>query len=239
MKPQSLYPRPFALLALGFILCTILGTVSHELGHIAAAKYFGFETHLSYGSMAYKIPEQDEFRARYERNKKYIEADEDSPEKETFIKYRESLTQKHRDEAFLITLGGPVQTMLTGTIGFLILWFRRKRIFAKKYLNVGEWLAVLLAYFWSRQVFNFLMSLPALATGAHMGGDEPGLSAYLGLPQWGFGLATFIIGSALLLWVTFRLIPPKYRFTFIVAGLAGSAAGWFVWMHWLGPAMLP
>ena len=239
MKSQSLYPRPFALLALGFILCTIFGTVSHELGHIAAAKYFGYETELHYASMNYDSPERQEFWNRYERDKEYIDSPDDSPQKQAFYQYRKQMEERVKCKASFITLGGPVQTMLTGTIGFLVLWFRRKKIFSKKYLNVGEWAAVLLAYFWSRQVFNFLMSLPALATGANMGGDEPRLSYYLGLPPWAFGLVTFIIGSALLLWVTFRLIPQKYRFTFIVAGLAGSAAGWFVWMHWLGPVMLP
>lgn len=240
MKSQTLYPRLFAMLAMGFILCTIIGTVTHEMGHGVVARHFGYETHLSYASMSYEHPYADEFRARYERDKEYIEADEDSPEKEAFLEYRAALGEMIEGHAFWITAGGPLQTMLAGSLGLLILWFRRKKIYAKSTLNVGEWLAVLLAYFWSRQVFNFFTSLPDFFAGKlHFRGDEPRLSEYLELPLWTVGLVTFIMGSAALLWVTFRLIPRTYRFTFIISGLAGSAAGWFIWMYWVGPSVLP
>lgn len=240
MKSQTLYPRLFAILAIGFILCTIIGTVTHEMGHGAVARYYGFETHLSYQSLGYATPELDEFRARYERDKEYIETPGNSPQKQAFIDYRNALAEKYSTQSFYITLGGPLQTMLAGSIGLLILWLRRKKIYAKGTLNVGEWLAVLLAYFWSRQVFNFFTSLPDFFAGkVHFRGDEPRLSEYLELPLWTVGLVTFIMGSAALLWVTFRLIPRTYRFTFIISGLAGSAAGWFIWMYWVGPSVLP
>ena len=37
--------------SLGFVLFTIIGTVSHEYGHIIVAKSLGYETTLHYGSM--------------------------------------------------------------------------------------------------------------------------------------------------------------------------------------------
>ena len=36
-----------------FILFTVIGTVSHEYGHMAVAKYLGYETVLHYGSVNY------------------------------------------------------------------------------------------------------------------------------------------------------------------------------------------
>lgn len=241
MKSQSLYPRPFALLTLAFVLFTILGTLTHEMGHIAVAKYYGYETELHYASMNYDSPERQEFWERYEQDKEYIDSPEDSPQKQAFHKYREQMEEKVKGKAFSITMGGPIQTMLTGSIGVLILWFRRKKIFAKKFLNAGEWLAVLLAYFWARQVFNFMVPIPEIFQDIENNhrGDEPRISHYLGLPHWGFGLITCTIGAALLLWVTFRVVPKKQRFTFIISGLAGCALGWFVWMHWLGPQLMP
>jgi hypothetical protein len=49
----EILPKFFFIIFLAFILFTIIGTLSHELGHIAVAKYFGYETTLDYGSMAY------------------------------------------------------------------------------------------------------------------------------------------------------------------------------------------
>ncbi len=40
-------------ITLGFVLFTIIGTISHELGHIIVAKSLGYETALYYGSMNY------------------------------------------------------------------------------------------------------------------------------------------------------------------------------------------
>ncbi len=50
--------KNFILLSLTFILFTVLGTLTHEGGHIAAAKYYGYETTLHYSSMNYKKPWQ-------------------------------------------------------------------------------------------------------------------------------------------------------------------------------------
>ncbi len=33
---------------------TVVGTLSHEYGHIVVAKYLGYETKLHYGSMNYE-----------------------------------------------------------------------------------------------------------------------------------------------------------------------------------------
>lgn len=242
MKNTYLYPRLFALLTLGFILCTIIGTVTHEMGHQAVAQHYGYKTHLSYGALSYETPHHNEFRDRYERDKEYIESDEDSPQKADFIAYRAQLGRQMEHNAFYITLGGPVQTMLTGTLGFIILLLRRKRIFARGYLLVGEWLAVLLAYFWSRQVFNFVFSAAdtcGSSACSAFASDEPRLSLAMGLPAWAFGLATCVVGGAVLLWVTFRAVPAGKRFTFILSGLAGCTLGWYIWMHWLGPQLLP
>ena len=40
-------------IACTFIFFTVIGTLSHEYGHIAVAKYFGYETELHYGSMEF------------------------------------------------------------------------------------------------------------------------------------------------------------------------------------------
>lgn len=42
------------LIILCFILFTIIGTLSHELGHIVPAKILGYQTTLHYGSMEWE-----------------------------------------------------------------------------------------------------------------------------------------------------------------------------------------
>jgi hypothetical protein len=235
----------FSYLVLGFILCTIVGTVSHEGGHCIAAKFYGRNPELSY---AYMVPGEpgwlSEFKKEYEKNKDKIESKESSPEKEAFLKLRTSISKKYKAESkkedFYITLGGPLQTMLTGMIGFIILFFRRKQIFIRGYLTLLEWAAVLLSYFWSREVFNFIFSIDdTFSDRKHFRSDEPRLSQYLNLPPWAFGMITCVIGGIILLWVTFRVIPVQQRLTFLVSGLIGSTIGWIVWMDWLGPILLP
>jgi len=41
------------IFSLGFVFSTIIGTQTHELGHIAVAESLSYETTLSYGSMSY------------------------------------------------------------------------------------------------------------------------------------------------------------------------------------------
>ena len=46
-------PYYLFLFTVGFMLFTVIGTVSHEYGHIIVAKYFGYETTLHYGSASW------------------------------------------------------------------------------------------------------------------------------------------------------------------------------------------
>lgn len=230
--------RLFLSLVFGFVLCTIVGTVSHEGGHWVVSKYFGNTPKVHYASTSLGFEAKaTEFETFYEKNKSKILSREESPEKE---KFREMNKNAGR-EKFLITLGGPVQTMLTGTIGFLILWFNRKEIYRKYNLTFKIWLSVFLSFFWSRQILNFTGSLDTLFETERRTyrSDEPRLSQYLEFPHWVFGLITCIIGLLLLSWVFFKIIPIRQRLTFLLAGISGSALGWYLWMDKLGPVILP
>lgn len=119
----SVNPRLFALLAISFVLATIVGTVSHELGHYIPAKYYGFEPKLHYASVSYgESAESTALYLYYEKHKEKIQSAKNSPEKDHFQKLLKELNRKY----FLITLGGPVQTMLTGTIACFYCGFTRR-----------------------------------------------------------------------------------------------------------------
>lgn len=237
MKNLTIYPRLFALLALGFVLATIIGTVSHELGHIAVAKSLGYETKLHYASIHFNWEEKLDFLETYfHKNEAKIHAEGNSPEK-TYFK---TAFAKFWYNDSLVRWGGPLQTMITGTLGTIMLWLRRKKILTYG-MKTADWFWVIISFFWSRQLANIIIiginrflfpkTLP--------GGDEARISQYLRLPILTLNVVTGFIAGVVLIWVVFIIIPKHQRFTFITGGLAGSALGWMVWMKWIGPAVLP
>lgn len=46
-----------SLLILGFVLATVVGTVSHEYGHFFIARYYGLEARVHYGFTSWQRPE--------------------------------------------------------------------------------------------------------------------------------------------------------------------------------------
>ena len=77
----------------GFILFTVVGTVSHELGHFFAAKALGHNARINYG----------------------------------YTYYGSNVGHYH---SFIITLCGPLQTIITGTTGFLLILYYRKAFYS-------------------------------------------------------------------------------------------------------------
>lgn len=233
---MKLKPRLFALLTMGFILATIVGTVSHELGHIAIAKALGYNTRLYYDSMDYNNPESKSLYTYYEAHKDKIRSAAPSPEKEYF----NTLNAVLERESFYITLSGPLQTIITGTIGVALLWFRRKKI-RQFGLRWADWVYIFLAFFWSRQIFNCAFGLLFCLKNdrATLSGDEIYIDQYLGFPNMVTDSVGALLASVLLIWVVFWIIPKSLRLTFILSGFAGSALGFMIWMYWLGPVVLP
>lgn len=233
------HPKLFFYLTLGFVLATVIGTVSHEGGHYIVAKSLGFNPHLGYAYVNYSDSKGIEAVKKYYDDNREAIKNRDSDKRKHF----DELTDKYypkRWESFLITLGGPLQTILTGSIGALLLWFRRKDIIATG-ISFKQWIFVFLAFFWSREVFNLLGSIPAYVSGrgANLHGDEPKLAKMLGWPSWSVALLFAFMGAVTLLWVIFYIIPKKERLTFILAGPLGAAIGWWFWLIKFGPVLLP
>lgn len=161
---MTIQPRLFALIVIGFIIAAVVGTVSHEVGHYIDGKAVGQNLKINYKSVSNgNISTKDvaAMREMYQKDEAKILAAENSPEKERYLKYRQILSNRSRTptarESFLITLGGPLQTMLTGTLGFLLLCYNIKRIKLTGTLTASQWLIVLLCFFWSRQLANIII----------------------------------------------------------------------------------
>lgn len=247
----SINIKTLIILSIVFILFTVIGTVSHEYGHIAVAKYFGYETTLHYGSMNYYPKgylEDNDLKELKSLTKDYVNVKYDSwPEevKEKANEYSNVLQKRYWNEksnnGLYVTLGGPIQTMLTGTIGLLILLYRREFI-SRNGMKFLDWFAVFLSLFWLREVFNLVTSIGGellSPNGTWFGGDEFYISQGLNLWNGTIPIILAIIGFAISFYVIFRILPHKIRLTFILSGFIGGISGFILWMDIIGPKILP
>ena len=197
----------FYLIA-GFVLATIIGTITHELGHYVVAKSLGYNAEINYGSTSWtKKPNQ-------------IKKDTDN---------------------FCISAGGPIETMATGSIGLLLLFIFRKKFYSADRLNLLQWVIVFTSLFWLRQTANFLTWIGGyMITGRFsLRSDEIILARLLNFPIWSISIVTAFAGILVLTLVVFKFIPALQRFTFLLAGIIGGIAGYIIWLHLLGPMIMP
>ena len=243
--------KSLLILTIVFILFTAIGTISHEYGHIAVAKMFGYETKLHYGSMNYYPKgylEDKDLKALKSLTKDYVNIDYDSWPKEIKEKTKEynNILQKrywneNSNKGLLVTIGGPIQTMITGTIGLIILLIRRKTIY-RNGLKILDWLAIFLALFWLREIFNLVTSIGGeiiSPDGTWFGGDELRISQCLNLWSGTIPIILATLGLIVSVYIVFTIVPKKTRLTFILSGLIGGISGFILWMNIIGPKILP
>lgn len=142
---------------------------------------------------------------------------------------------------FWITLGGPMQTMLTGSIGLFWILRYHKSFSVKQRLTLGNWAIIFMALFWLRQLSNFAFGMIRFLKKGEFPqkNDESRLSSFLGLP----GETLLIISAAcaaIVVWVVvFRFVPKSQRPTFIASGIVGGFSGMYLWLHCLGKIIMP
>jgi len=196
----------FICLVFGFIVATIIGTLTHEGGHYLMAKLLGYDAEINYGA--------------------------------TFLTNPEMVNSYH---SFLITIAGPIETILTGTIGLILLFIGRKTFCQKEHLNIPQWGLIFISLFWLRQLANFLIWFGSYILVGEFSDrpDEVKISRYFNLPDWLVLFATALISAATLITVVFVFIPNKIRSTFILSGLIGGTSGYILWLKLLGPILMP
>lgn len=237
MKRFGFNIKAFFCLTFVFIIMTAVGTVSHEVGHYAIAKYLGYKTQVHYKSTSIEMDSlicyfNDTFnKYSFEiKNNLYF------PEKE---KYNAKLV-KFRKDNFLITLGGPIQTMLTGTIGFTLLLVNKRKIIKENKVSFLGWIFIFMSLFWLRQVFNLVTSLVKFFYKGKIPhkGDEAKLALHLNVNIWIVEIITAFLGL-IILFIVLKLIPQKLRFTFLLSGCVGGMLGFYLWLIKFGSNILP
>lgn len=238
--PFTFQTKLFLYLSLAFMAFAVIGTLSHEGGHYIAARYYGYEAKINYAMTSYGNKANNtnkELLAIWQRNQYAIENKLPFSEQTKL----DSLKSVAKREHIIMTLGGPLQTMLTGTIGFLLLLVYRKQYEGKPALTVKQWFFVLLSLFWMRQLFNLisgLLSSPATGiTGIHS--DEVKLALTFGWPAMVLYYITGGIAAILLVIILFKFIPLQQRLTFITASIVGGVGGSIFWLYSIGPMLMP
>jgi hypothetical protein len=231
--------RPVQLLCFicAFILFTAIGTVSHEFGHIIVARCLGYNTTLHSASMNYDSKsERLELSAIFNANREKILKGQDYPLKQEFLEKDKKFWRNDH----WITLGGPLQTMLTGTVGLLILFYRKRHFNINEFV-IWDWLAVFLSLFWLREIFNLLHGVLKFILKGNWGtrDDESRISLFYNLPPITIPVILGVISLCLCAYVVLRIVPAGSRFTFIAGGLIGGMSGFVIWISWLGPMLLP
>ncbi len=171
------------IFSFSFVLFTIIGTISHEYGHIVVAKSLGYKTTLHFASMEWD--RSGDIRAitkLIDENNNPIKNKKELENNKQYYK----IVQKYKYNSLLIFIGGPIQTSITGLAGLLILYYRRKKR-AEIGFKFIDWLAVFLALFWLRPVFNLVMSVTSgmfSPKGYYFGGDELYFIAFIKDLAW-------------------------------------------------------
>lgn len=229
--------RLFFLLSAGFILFTIIGTLSHEFGHYIVAKMLGYNTGIHYGYTTLQKGEDEEIKKINVKRHREIYLKKDYPEKPQYEALVISSDKKER----IILMGGPLQTMITGTLGLILILVYRRNFYSATTLNARQWLLIFISLFWLRQVANFAGTLIiSFLTGKKdFESDEVLLANYFDLNFLSLSAITGIIGLAVSCFVIFNFIPVTQRKTFIAAGFTGGITGFILWLYILGPIVLP
>jgi hypothetical protein len=224
------------LFSLAFMAFAVIGTISHEFGHIAVARALGYETVLHYGSMNWGhfggLEKSKHFRELERTVTDLLDKNEITPP-----------TVKPRNHVLMVAMGGPAQTILTGMLGLLLIRNRR-RTKRKTTFKFMDWLAVFLALFWLREVFNLMMTyakgfIQGKAAYFNGNGDEIRISNMLHLPPYLVPVVMGVIGFIICAYVVFNVVPKKQQPTFILGGVIGGAIGFYGWMYVVGPMLLP
>lgn len=220
----------FIGLAVTFLAFTVVGTLSHECGHALVARAYSYNASVHYGYTRFG------HSAKEDRIDSILNRAEREHDNATSDRIERMISK----QGLFITWGGPLQTMLTGTAGLLLLLFYWKHFRRQERLNAREWLILFLALFWLRQLANFVVGIGYWLIRGHrsMGSDEATLEFKYHLPAGMISILTSAIALAVFSLV-FYAVPRRQRLTFMSAGAAGGVAGYLLWLEWLGPVIMP
>lgn len=191
-----------------FLFSTIIGTLSHEFGHYVTAKALGYEAFISYKSTQWKNADDTP-----------LVFTKESP-KSVLLDY------------ILVTLGGPLTTILLGTLGLVLLFIYNKQ---------NNWVLIFLSLFWLRFPFNALISIidAVVNNSPPVSSDEAHIGYMLDISPWVPIVLTALLGTIVAVIVIFRFVAKPNRLHFILWSLIAAPISFIIWFYGLGKMLLP
>lgn len=214
------------------MLFTVLGTLLHEGGHYLGARLLGLKSSINYRSSSCDWLANPSYEKVYDFHFKNLKNKLPVPDEIKEAQAELNFAIK------LVTWGGPIQTMLTGTFGLLLLfWYKR----GDSDFSWKHWCLVFLSLFWLRPAMNLVMSLPKLfikGTFAEAS-DEVRLARLHEFHPLFFSVLFGVIGLLVLSYISFFVIPRKSLLVFWASGLIGGICGFYLWFFQVGPILMP
>lgn len=134
-----------------FIILTIVGCLSHEFGHYIVARMLGYHSKIHYSFTSWvNLKSYNFIKNTYAAYREEIKKGKIFPLKDYFDKIR---IEQSKDN-FLILLGGPLQTMLTASLSFLLLIVLTKIKYFKAKRKGLRSLLIYSSLLWLRQLLN-------------------------------------------------------------------------------------
>ena len=222
---------------MGFFLIVPIGTISHELGHYLPAKYLGHSPTLHYNLVSTETTSKEKKLIEIVENNKH-QLDNDIRFKDENL--HSKLYNELRSENRKILLGGMISTYAIGTLGLLLILYRRYRF--KHKIGITDYIGLFLSLFWLRPVFNLFYSLFNYLTGMSSYpflGDELRASMSFNLKLGTFSILFCIIGIIVSSITTILTIPKQFFIQFLLFGTLGSISGYLMWYVIIGKIFLP
>ncbi len=206
---------------------SIVGTVLHELGHAAMAKYLNVDFTIHHNSVKLSDELSKDYRLLMDSIRFYHS--NDSVKK--INQDNRNTISKYHYQSFLITLGGPMQTILTSILGIVVLVFRR---FKTYHFSIIDWLCVFLALFISREAFLLVYDMFILVIKHHLPhhGDEIKLARLMGIHPLSISAVLGVIGFYTCILVIHKFVPKSYLYEFIIGGCIGGLTGFYFFNVW-------
>ena len=144
------------------------------------------------------------------------------------------------NDYFWITLGGVLQTIFTGTVGFTLLIINRKSFEKSESLNFKQWVLIFISLFWLRQLANLFIGLIGFLKRGHFSikSDESKLDYFFNFETGTTLSVTAILALIILIVIIYKFIPRQQLFTFLISGLIGGVSGYYLWMIVFGKILM-
>jgi hypothetical protein len=191
----------------------------------------GYEARMNYGYTYRNGKYSDELLKEYKKDLSIPGVKE---------KYDDLLKRLRRD-SLQFGLGGPMQTMITGTLGLILILFQRKKFYRSRELTLMQWIIIFICLFWLRQLFNFIHQVLDYIMLGYIPSrsDEVKIALYLDWNKLSISVLTAAIAAGIIGFIVFRIIPAPQRLSFMAAGIIGGLLGFYLWLHLLGPVIMP